>query len=179
MCSDRSKWMDHLSNVEQGWRFRILQMFQIQKKTVTSLQRTVKINPQSHTSSHRKREKWALSAKPARSLSHQHVRQSGKVCDALFTLCCMFSYVFCVCVCVLHVWNILQSLILLDICLSIHGVCVCVCKKQAICMCAYGFSIQNVCNTVWLGCGEGLFSPYSLPLLYLVLCIVSYCQSAH
>lgn len=77
---------------------RILQMFQIQQNSDLPPESCENKSPVTH-SNHRKREKWALSTQPTRSLSHQHVRQSGKVCGALLTLCCMFSYVFRVFVC--------------------------------------------------------------------------------
>lgn len=75
-------------------------------KTVTSLQKTAKPCPQSHTHDHREREKWALSARPRGSLFLQHVRQSGKVCGVLClyllanVLACFIHFTSC-----LHVQN--------------------------------------------------------------------------
>lgn len=40
-------------------------------------------------------------------------------------------------------------------------------RTHYICVCANGFTKPNVCNTVWVCCAEGLFSPFSLPLWYL------------
>lgn len=79
---------------------RILQMFQIQQNSDLPPESCKNKSPVTH-SDHRKREKWGLSVQPTCSLSHQHVRQSGKVCSALLALCFMFSA--CVCyMCKVH-----------------------------------------------------------------------------
>lgn len=96
--------MSHFSNVEQGWGPRILQMFQIQQNSDLLPKNCKNKSPVTH-SDHRKREKWPLSTQRIHSLSHQHVRQSEKVCVTLLALCCMFSCVFHVLLCVLNVKN--------------------------------------------------------------------------
>lgn len=71
---------------------QILQMFQIQQNSDLPLESCKNKSPVTHFG-HRKREKWGLSTQPIRSFSHLHVRQSEKVCRALFLLCCMISVV--------------------------------------------------------------------------------------
>lgn len=69
----------------------MLQMFQIQQTSDLPPEKC-----KSKSLSHRKREKWTISAQASGSLSQQHVRQSGKVCGAPLTFCCMFCYMFLV-----------------------------------------------------------------------------------
>lgn len=147
MHSDRSKWMGHFSNVEQGWGFWILQMFQIQKNSDLPPENCENKSPVTR-SSHRKREKWPMSGRPTLSLSYQYVRQSGKVCTARLTLCYMF-FMFFVCVinmlgslfccilsCRLLMYNrlcvvkvSLKISFLILVCVHVC-VCVCVCKRE-------------------------------------------------
>lgn len=77
--------------MEQGGGAQILQMFQIQQNSDLPPESCKNKSLVSHFS-HRKREKWGLSAWYTDLFFLQHVRQSGEVCGSLFTSrCFMFK----------------------------------------------------------------------------------------
>lgn len=165
MHFDRSKWMCHFSNVEQGWGFRILQMFQIQKKTVTSLQRTVKINPQSHTPATGKEKNGPCLHSPvARFLTNTwgKVEKYVTLCShyvACFLMCFMFVCMDCMCkmccrpnFCCIYIFS------------DLWRVCVCVCITCYICVynknciCVWEWIVQRVCFLHFLSLSCILYS---------------------
>lgn len=188
MQSDRSKWMGHFSNVEQGRDGGASDTSDVSNsaKTVTSLQRSAKNKSPVTHSDHRKREKWALSTQTTRSLSHQHLSQSGKVCGALLVFCCVFVCVSCFfpCLCqvCVYMWNTLGVFMSSAYCMWIFHMCVCVKEIMPVCVFTWvsaNWSTERALVILCVNSAECLFSPFSSPLSPLVLCIVSHCQSAH
>lgn len=131
---------------------RILQIFQIRQKSELPSEHC-KVNPQRHTHSRRKREKWPLSTQFSSSLSHQHVRQSGKVCGVLLALCCMFC-----------IWQYAEQ--------TMH--------VHVFMWYVWGLSHWKATfYTVFVWLLQNLSSLFSTGFFPLVLYYVSHCQSAH
>lgn len=102
---DRSKRMCHLFNVEQGWREGGGNTSNVSKsgKTVTSLQRTAKVNLQSHTHKPQERRKMGPVYKAPRSAfspaRETKVEKYVLLCShgaACFPTCCIL---LCACTC--------------------------------------------------------------------------------
>lgn len=128
-------------------------------RTVTSLQKTTKLSPQSHTRHHGESEKKGSIERPSGSLFLQHVRQSGKACGALL----IFSGKFC---CVFHAFYMGTSRAR-----QIHMQSCYVSNRSTEC---FLFRVY-----VWVWNVHCLFSSFSVAFSPLVLCNVSHCQSAH